>query len=151
MIEGLLGEGSASVLPSFRVFFTQENLPSVHSAVEPSFGAAVLVGLKLSPSHTGCVELSQRDLSLLLTSLSKAFFSPNCSVCSDNQLHEVLVDPKFFYMSMTETAQLSTTINKASFFFCLATALSLSSSGPSFDIELLIFFFGLHYELQDLI
>lgn len=68
-----MGEGPASVLPSFCVFFTQENLPLVHSAIEPSFGAAVLVGLKLSPSHTGCVELIQADLSVVVASLSKVF------------------------------------------------------------------------------
>lgn len=86
---------------------------------------------------------AQSEGSLSLGDLSEqSFFSPNFSVCSDNQLHEDLVDPKFFHMSMMETAELSTTINKAGFFFCLAPALSLSSSGPSFDLELLIFSLG---------
>lgn len=61
--------------------------------------AEVVVGLKLSVSTQDLWSSVREIFGVLVTSLNKTH-TPKFSVCSDNQLYEVLVDPKFFHFRM---------------------------------------------------
>lgn len=59
----------------------------------------MVVSLKLSVSTQDLWSSIREIFRVLVTSLNKTL-PPRFSVCSENQLYEVLVDPKFFHIRM---------------------------------------------------
>lgn len=102
--------------------------------------AAVVAGLKLSPSPVGLSGDRVRVIYVFLfTSLTETLLSRLFSSFRHPAVRRVLVDPNLFHMIIMGTAELLETINGADSFsslvqICLAPAQSLSSSANSFEL-----------------